>query len=165
MSSRQKTRRISPTSTAITPIVSSPSPSVMSATPRTYTPSTPTRPARRSYGSRVAHPIVTTTDVSPQSDYVKLANVEQGRGMQKVLVYVPDTRRPRSPAAEMRATEKMRLREQLRTDALQEELRTMKRQRNQLANNLASARTRSTPRTSNRSICCCSPTVIASPSR
>ena len=74
-----------------------------------------------------------------RSDYKKLVNIRQGEteGGQHVEVYIPDTRRKRSPEAEARALAKAEIKEQYKAAALAEELKLTKKQRNKLVDNLA----------------------------
>ena len=72
----------------------------------------------------------------PKEGYTKLANIKQGGG-QHVEIYVPDTRRKRSPEAEARALARAEIKEQYKSAALAEEVKAIKKQRNKLVDNLA----------------------------
>ncbi|AGE53815.1 hypothetical protein PBCVIL3A_207R [Paramecium bursaria Chlorella virus IL3A] len=74
-----------------------------------------------------------------KSNYKKLVNIRQGgaEGGQHVEVYIPDTRRKRSPEAEARALARAQIKEQYKAAALAEELKLTKKQRNKLVDNLA----------------------------
>ncbi len=72
----------------------------------------------------------------PKEGYVKMANIKQGGG-QHVEIYVPDTRRRRSPEAEARALARAEIKEQYKSAALAEEVKAIKKQRNKLVDNLA----------------------------
>ncbi|ABU43784.1 hypothetical protein AR158_C239R [Paramecium bursaria Chlorella virus AR158] len=75
-----------------------------------------------------------------RSNYKKLVNIRQegstAGGQQFVQVYIPDTRRKRSPEAEARALARAEIKEQYKAAALSEELKLVKKQRNKLAGNL-----------------------------
>ncbi|AGE58662.1 hypothetical protein FK949_gp097 [Paramecium bursaria Chlorella virus NYs1] len=76
-----------------------------------------------------------------RSNYKKLVNIRQegstAGGQQFVQVYIPDTRRKRSPEAEARALARAQIKEQYKAAALAEELKLTKKQRNKLVDNLA----------------------------
>ncbi|AGE54165.1 hypothetical protein PBCVIL52s1_279R [Paramecium bursaria Chlorella virus IL-5-2s1] len=85
---------------------------------------------------------LTSSSPSPgvnKSNYKKLVNIRQGgtEGGQHVEVYIPDTRRKRSPEAEARALARAQIKEQYKAAALAEELKLTKKQRNKLVDNLA----------------------------
>jgi hypothetical protein len=69
--------------------------------------------------------------------YQKMVNVRQGSGGQQVSVYIPDTRRKKSPAAEARAMARTEIKEAYKAAALAEEVKAVKKQRNKLVDNLA----------------------------
>ena len=65
-----------------------------------------------------------------------MVNIKQDGG-QHVEVYIPDTRRRRSPEAEARALARAEIKEQYKSAALAEEVKAVKKQRNKLVDNLA----------------------------
>ena len=73
---------------------------------------------------------------NPKEGYTKMINIKQDGG-QHVEVYVPDTRRRRSPEAEARALARAEIKEQYKSAALAEEVKAIKKQRNKLVDNLA----------------------------
>jgi predicted nucleic acid-binding Zn-ribbon protein len=83
-----------------------------------------------------------TPNEDGREGYSKLVNVRQGKdpSQQRVVVYVPDTRRKRSPEAEARAQARAEIKEAYKAAALAEELKMVKKQRNKLVDNLASRR-------------------------
>ena len=73
---------------------------------------------------------------NPKEGYTKMVNIKQDGG-QHVEVYIPDTRRRRSPEAEARALARAEIKEQYKSAALAEEVKAIKKQRNKLVDNLA----------------------------
>ena len=73
---------------------------------------------------------------NPKEGYTKMVNIKQ-EGGQHVEVYIPDTRRRRSPEAEARALARAEIKEQYKSAALAEEVKAIKKQRNKLVDNLA----------------------------
>jgi hypothetical protein len=73
---------------------------------------------------------------NPKEGYTKMVNIKQDGG-QHVEVYIPDTRRRRSPEAEARALARSEIKEQYKAAALAEEVKAIKKQRNKLVDNLA----------------------------
>ncbi|AGE49326.1 hypothetical protein ATCVBr0604L_921L [Acanthocystis turfacea Chlorella virus Br0604L] len=80
-----------------------------------------------------------TPNEDAREGYQKLVNVKQGGdpSQQRVVVYVPDTRRKRSPEAEARAQARAEIKEAYKAAALAEELKMVKKQRNRLVDNLS----------------------------
>jgi hypothetical protein len=80
-----------------------------------------------------------TQNEDAREGYQKLVNVKQGGdpSQQRVVVYVPDTRRKRSPEAEARAQARAEIKEAYKAAALAEELKMVKKQRNRLVDNLS----------------------------
>ncbi|AGE50325.1 hypothetical protein ATCVCanal1_828L [Acanthocystis turfacea Chlorella virus Canal-1] len=80
-----------------------------------------------------------TPNENEREGYQKLVNVKQGGdpSQQRVVVYVPDTRRKRSPEAEARAQARAEIKEAYKAAALAEELKMVKKQRNRLVDNLS----------------------------
>ena len=72
-----------------------------------------------------------------RNGYQKLVNVQGSGGQQRVAVYIPDTRRKRSPEAEARALARAEIKEAYKSAALEEEVKAIKKQRNKLVDNLA----------------------------
>ncbi|AGE51042.1 hypothetical protein PBCVCVG1_030L [Paramecium bursaria Chlorella virus CVG-1] len=72
-----------------------------------------------------------------RNGYQKLVNVQGSGGQQRVAVYIPDTRRKRSPEAEARALARAEIKEAYKAAALEEEIKAIKKQRNKLVDNLA----------------------------
>ena len=97
-----------------------------------------------------------------RNGYQKLVNVRQSdRGGQYVQVYVPNTRRRRSPEAEARALAKAEIKEQYKAAALAEELKAVKKQRNKLVDNMA--RTGLTPSSPSLALSGTPKTYVSSP--
>ncbi|AGE53058.1 hypothetical protein PBCVFr5L_059L [Paramecium bursaria Chlorella virus Fr5L] len=72
-----------------------------------------------------------------RNGYTKLVNVQGSGGQQRVSVFIPDTRRKRSPEAEARALARAEIKEAYKAAALEEEIKAIKKQRNKLVDNLA----------------------------
>ena len=72
-----------------------------------------------------------------RNGYQKLVNVQGSGGQQRVSVFIPDTRRKRSPEAEARALARAEIKEAYKAAALEEEIKAVKKQRNKLVDNLA----------------------------
>ncbi|AGE50707.1 hypothetical protein PBCVCVB1_038L [Paramecium bursaria Chlorella virus CVB-1] len=78
-----------------------------------------------------------TENRANRAGYTKLVNVQGSGGQQRVSVFIPDTRRKRSPEAEARALARAEIKEAYKSAALAEEVKAIKKQRNKLVDNLA----------------------------
>ena len=78
-----------------------------------------------------------TENRANRAGYTKLVNVQGSGGQQRVSVFIPDTRRKRSPEAEARALARAEIKEAYKSAALEEEVKAIKKQRNKLVDNLA----------------------------